>query len=124
MTRVLLVEDDRTVRNVIEMMLATEPDLELVAAVDSAEAAISATAELHPDLVLLDNQLVGSRTGLHAAPDIRAAHPSVLLLLCTALDTGDEQALQAAGVDGYLRKDNLMDLIEHIRALLDQPGSA
>lgn len=124
MIRVLLVEDDAAVRGVIEILLATEPDLELVGSVDNAEEAITVAGALTPDLVLLDNQLMGRLTGLEAAPMLKAVAPGVLILLCTALDLADAASAARPDIDGYLRKDRLLDLVDHARALLAQPGSA
>lgn len=128
MSRVLLVEDDPTVRGVIQILLATEPDLELVGSADTAEEAIALAERLQPDLVLLDNQLAGALTGLDAAPSIKAVSPGVLVLLCTALDLADQAALARPSVDAYLRKDGLHELVEHVQRLLGeqpgQPGSA
>ena len=122
-SRVVLVEDDPTVRSVIEILLSTEPDLELVGSAATAEQGIALVEELAPDLVLLDNQLEGPMTGLQAAPSLKAAAPSVVVLLCTALDLSDA-AIREPAIDGYLRKDNLVDLAESCRALLAQRGSA
>jgi DNA-binding NarL/FixJ family response regulator len=116
--RLVLVEDDPSVRSFVEMVLSTEPDLELVGSVDSAEEAIALVAELLPDLVLLDNQLVGPMTGLQAAPQLKAAAPSVVVLLCTALDLAGA-ADGSGSIDGFLRKDNLVDLVDIVRDLLD-----
>ena len=122
MTRVVLVEDDPTIRSVIEILLSTEPDLELVGTAVTAEAGIDLVRELTPDLVLLDNQLEGAMTGLQAAPSIKDAAPSVVVLLCTALDLKGAAADEPA-IDGYLRKDDLVDLVDVVRELL-QRGSA
>ncbi len=129
MTRVVLVEDDATVRGVVEILLSTEPDLELVGVATSAEEAIGLVGTVEPDLVLLDNQLDGELTGLEAAPALKRAAPSVVVLLCTALDLA-AAASAAPDVDGYLRKDQLVDLVDVVRALLtgrptpSQPGRA
>lgn len=121
--RVVLVEDDPTVRGVIEILLATEPDLELVGTAVTAEEGIRLVGEQLPDLVLLDNQLVGAMTGVQAAPSMKAAAPSVVVLLCTALDLADVAEGEPA-IDGYLRKENLVHLVDKVRSLLPQPGSA
>ena len=119
MTRVLLVEDDATVRAVVEMVLSTEPDLELVGTTATAEEAVELVASLQPDLVLLDNQLEGPLTGLEAAPQMKRKHSSTVVLLCTALDM-EERAAAEPAVDGYLRKERLIDLVDVIRELLDR----
>lgn len=118
----VLIEDDATVRRVVEILLLTEPELELVGVCTSAEQGIELVAALRPDLVLLDNQLEGVLTGLEAAPALKQAAPGVLVLLCTALDLGP-QAEQEAAIDGYLRKERLVDLVEVVHALLaGRPG--
>ncbi|MCU1622621.1 MAG: bacterial regulatory s, luxR family protein [Frankiales bacterium] len=121
-SRVVLVEDDPTVRSVIEILLSTEPDLELVGTALSAPDGIRLVAELVPDVVLLDNQLEGAMTGVQAAPSMKAAAPSVVVLLCTALDFASVAAREPS-IDGYLRKDNLVHLVDHVRGLLAQRGS-
>lgn len=124
--RVVLVEDEATIRTVIEILLSTEPDLELVGTAVTAEDGIDLVRRMEPDLVLLDNQLEGAMTGLQAAPSMKGAAPNVVVLLCTALDLADIATREPA-IDGYLRKDELVDLVEVIRGLLDkrpQPGSA
>jgi DNA-binding NarL/FixJ family response regulator len=119
-SRVLLVEDDAAVRGVIEILLSAEPDLELVGTAVTGEEGIRLVAELSPDLVLLDNQLAGAMTGVQAAPSMKAAAPSVVVLLCTALDLAD-LAYREPALDGYLRKENLVDLVDQVRALLNGP---
>ena len=72
---------------------------------------------LQPDVVLLDNQLEGRLTGLEAAPALKAAHPSVVVLLCTALDA-EQAAMAEPAIDGYLRKERLIDLVEVVQGML------
>lgn len=115
--RVVLVEDDPTIRSVIEILLATEPDLELVGSAASAEEGIELVRREAPDLLLLDNQLEGRLTGVAAAPAFKAAFPGVLVLLCTALDLAGVAA-SADDIDGYLRKDRLAELADVARSLI------
>ena len=122
--RVVLVEDDATVRAVVEILLATEPDLELVGTATTAEEGIELVRATAPDLLLLDNQLEGPLTGVDAAPAFKTAFPGVVVLLCTALDLAGVAA-SAPAIDGYLRKDRLAEVADVARALLAaQPGSA
>lgn len=117
--RVVLVEDEATIRGVIEILLSTEPDLELVAWSETAEGGIELVRLHAPDLVLLDNQLIGAMTGVQAAPSMKGIAPDVVVLLCTALDLSDVAAAEPA-IDGYLRKDDLVDLVDVARALLSR----
>ena len=117
-SRVVLVEDDATICAVIEILLSTEPDLELVGTAMTAEEGIELVRRLAPDLVLLDNQLDGPMTGIQAAPSMKGAAPNVVVLLCTALDLAAVAASEPS-IDGYLRKDDLVDLVDVVRRLLD-----
>lgn len=117
----MLVEDDATVASVIEILLATEPDLELVGTATTAEAGIELVRELLPDLLLLDNQLEGRLTGVEAAPAFKLAFPGVIVLLCTALDLAGVAA-QAPAIDGYLRKERLAEVADVSRELLAAHG--
>lgn len=116
-SRVVLVEDDPTIRAVVEILLGTEPDLELVGSAASAEEGIELVRRFAPDLLLLDNQLEGALTGAAAAPAFKVAFPGVVVLLCTALDLA-EVAAATDDIDGYLRKDQLAELADVVRELL------
>lgn len=115
--RVVLVEDDAAVRGVVDILLGTDPELELVGWAESAEEGLRLARDLRPDLVVLDNQLTGVMTGVDAAPDFKRAVPEVVVLLCTALDLASV-ASRTTGIDGFLRKDRLADLPEVARELL------
>ncbi len=115
--RVVLVEDDPTIRSVVEILIATDPELELVGSAASAEEGVELVRVTAPDLLLLDNQLEGPLTGVAAAPAFKAAFPGVVVLLCTALDlAGIAEA--TVEIDGFLRKDRLAELPDVAKALL------
>lgn len=117
--RVLLVEDDEAVRDGIGVVLAIEPDLELVGTAASAEEALRQVSVLEPDVVLLDNHLEGPTTGVEVAPRLKAAAPALVVLMCTS-DPGDLARGEPA-IDGCLCKDQLAVLPDAVRQLL---GSA
>ena len=118
-SRVVLVEDDAAIRTLVEILLSTEPDFELVGTAVSAEEGIELVRRLEPDLLLLDNQLEGALTGVEAAPAFKAAFAAVVVLLCTALDAA-AQAAASPSIDGFLRKDRIAELPEVARDLLAQ----
>jgi CheY-like chemotaxis protein len=64
MTRLLIVEDQPEIRMLIQMALEFE-DFEIHEAADG-DAALALLPALHPDLVLLDVLMPGSRNGLQA----------------------------------------------------------
>lgn len=100
----IIVDDHPVVREGLRAVLSTEPDISVVAECGSGEEAVSAAAELAPDVVLMDLRLPGL-DGVAATRLITAAGgPAVLVL--TSYDTdGDIARAIAAGAVGYLLKD-------------------
>lgn len=103
-TRLLLVDDHAVVRYGLRMLLASEPDLEIVGEADTAEAAIRAAAELQPDVVLMDIGLPDV-SGIEATRRIRAQEPSPAVVALTIYE--DEEyffMMLEAGASGYVPK--------------------
>ena len=104
--RLLVVDDHPVVRSGIVGMLSGEPDLQVVGqAADGAEA-IALTAELVPDVILMDLRMPGL-DGVEATRriSVRPAAPRVVVL--TTYDTdGDILRAVEAGAIGYLLKDS------------------
>jgi DNA-binding NarL/FixJ family response regulator len=111
--RVLLVEDEPAAREGLSVILDIEPDLTLVGSAASAEEALLLLHELAPDVVLLDNELAGSLTGVQAAPAFTELAPQAVVLLCTVTPEGELEA--HPGVDGYLCKEDLVSLPDVVR---------
>ena len=51
--QILLVDDERLLRTGFSMILRSEPDLAVVGEAADGHEAIAATAELHPDVILM-----------------------------------------------------------------------
>jgi two-component system response regulator DesR len=103
--RVLLAEDQAVIRGALVALLGLEPDLEILAAVESGDAAVAAAAVHRPDVVILDIDMPGTLDGLAAAAEIRARMPSCRTLMLTAYGKpGHLKRALAAQVDGFLLK--------------------
>jgi DNA-binding NarL/FixJ family response regulator len=116
--QILLVDDERLLRTGFSMILRSEPDLAVVGEAADGHEAIAATAELHPDVILMDIRMPGL-DGLEATRRIVASGSSARILVLTTfdLDTYVYAAL-AAGASGFLLKDTPEDqLIGAIRAI-------
>lgn len=108
MIRIVIADDHPVVRAGIAALLELEPDVTIVAAAPSPEAALEAVMSEHPDLVLMDLQF-GAGTpgsGVDATRRIRALADPPPVLILTNYDT-DADILGAveAGASGYLLKD-------------------
>lgn len=106
--KVLLIEDHPEYREVIDLALRTEIDIDLVGQVGSAERALSILQRAEPaqvpDLILLDLNLPGT-TGLCAIPAIRSLVPQTRIIILTqSSKESDVMCAIQRGAYGYLLK--------------------
>jgi DNA-binding NarL/FixJ family response regulator len=123
--RVVVVDDNASVRRSICQILRSQSDIEVVCeAVDGADA-LDKIREHHPDVVLLDITMP-NMNGLEATEVIRQEFPSVQILIVSQHDTrGFQWAALAAGVSGYIIKGNVgKDLVPELRRIQGTRKSA
>jgi DNA-binding NarL/FixJ family response regulator len=103
--RVLVVDDHPLFRAGLSGLLATMPDVEVVAEAVDGDEAVARAVELRPDVVLMDLNLPGT-PGLEATRRIVAAAPECGVLVLTMV--ADEASVVAAlrvGARGYVLKE-------------------
>jgi DNA-binding response OmpR family regulator len=121
--RLLLVEDETTLRGLVSQFLALE-NYEVVAAEDG-QAAVDAYASQGPfDLVLLDLNLP-VLSGVEACRRIKEIHVDQPFLVCSAAILDSHiAALEALGVTDSLGKPyHPLELLSRIRAILTEHGA-
>ncbi len=121
--RVLLVDDDPLVRSGLRLMLRSAPDIDVVGEAADGAAAITAAAELLPDVVLMDIRMPGT-DGVTATAAITAAMTAPRVVALTTFDA-DELVRRAitAGAVGYLVKDTPpAEIINAVRAVAAGQG--
>ena len=103
--RVLVADDHLIIRQGLRLILETSDDLELVGeAADGAEA-VEKSAQLHPDVILMDLRMPGM-DGLSAIERLRDEQPEVRVVILTTFNEDDLMARGLrAGAKGYLLKD-------------------
>ncbi|GAB7191540.1 response regulator transcription factor [Kineococcus sp. NUM-3379] len=122
--RVLLADDQPLVRAGLAMLLAAEPDLEVVGEVSDGRAVLDSLDALRPDVVLMDVRMPGMN-GLEATrlltrdppPDEPDRIVRVIILTTYHVDEAVYEALRA-GASGFVLKDAAPDeLVSAIRAV-------
>lgn len=122
-TRVLLVDDHRIVREGIAAVLALQNDIEVVGEAGSAEEALECIKALQPDLVVLDLQMPGMG-GLRAVEKLKSLRPLSSVLILT-VENSELMVLEAvrAGAAGYLLKDASAEILALSIRVIRQGGT-
>jgi len=116
--RVVIAEDQASVRRETVLLLSMAHDMECVGQASNGDEAVKLALVLHPDVVLMDLHMP-IKSGVVATREITLAQPSTQILVLTTLDD-DETVFEAvrAGAQGFLLKDaGEEELLEAIRAL-------
>ena len=102
MIRVMIVEDQKLVRSLLESYIQNEDGYQLAVSIPgAAEAPILCDTE-DIDLVLMDVQTEHRENGLAAAKKIRKAHPEIKIVVATSLIL---KRAKAAGANSLWYKD-------------------
>jgi DNA-binding NarL/FixJ family response regulator len=117
---VLLVDDQRLMRQGLRVLLELEPGIEVVGEADDGASALEAYAAHPPDVVLMDIRMPGM-DGVEATWRLRERWPQARIIILTTFDD-DEYVFEGlrAGALGYLLKDvsgqELADAIRTVAA--------
>jgi DNA-binding NarL/FixJ family response regulator len=105
--RVVIADDQQLIRTGFRMILAAEPDIEIVGEAATGTEAVSLNRELRPDVMLMDIRMP-ELDGIEATRRILAHNhePKTSVLILTTFDL-DEYVYDAlrAGASGFLLKD-------------------
>jgi len=103
-TKVIIVEDNQTIREGLALLLESSPGLECPAAYESCEDMLAEVESVMPDLILMDIGLPGM-DGIAGIRKVRGILPDVLVLMLTVYEDNEKifDAL-CAGASGYLVK--------------------
>lgn len=118
MITVLICDDAPIVRMGLRMVVASEPDMTVIAEATNGEEAVTAAQQINPDVILLDIQMPGV-DGIEAARRILTGETKTRVLVLTTYDHDDNvYAALRAGASGFLVKDAPPErLLEAIRAI-------
>ncbi|EEF63123.1 response regulator [Pedosphaera parvula] len=113
---VVVVEDDRGLREQLVQILETASDIKCFGAFASAEEALPQILDRNPDVVLMDIKLPGM-SGIQCVAEIKKVTPAMQVIMVTVYEDSERifRALKA-GANGYLVKSSPPEqLLEAIR---------
>ena len=103
--RVVVADDQATVREGLVLLLGLLPDMDVVGAAANGQEAVDLVARHRPDAVLLDLHMP-VLDGVEASRQITRDHPGVaIVVLTTYVDDESVLSALAAGARSYLTKD-------------------
>ena len=115
---ILLVEDHAGFAKALLGMLAQNPNLEIVAVAESAEAALRYLREAKVDLVLVDYSLP-DMSGVMLLENLLSEHPGlVCAMLSGHLYLQHDSRDMELGARGYMIKDNPLGILNGIPRIL------
>jgi DNA-binding NarL/FixJ family response regulator len=115
---VIIADDHQFFRDGVRVLLDTQADMECVGEAATGEEVIRLSAEVQPDVVLMDVQMPGM-SGVEATRQIVRSSPQIRVLVVTMFE--DDHlvfAAMRAGARGYLLKGTRHeDMVRAIRAV-------
>jgi DNA-binding NarL/FixJ family response regulator/multidrug efflux pump subunit AcrA (membrane-fusion protein) len=118
MIRILLVDDQKVIREGLKILLESEKDLQIIGMADNGFTAIEQVEKLKPDLVLIDMEMPGL-DGANATKAITKKFANTKVLMLSSYDR-DEYVTKSlsVGANGYLLKNTTsQEIAEAIRCV-------
>ncbi len=104
MIRLVLVDDQATVRQGLKMRLLLEPDIAVIGEAGSGKEALALVPQLRPDVVLMDIEMPGM-DGITATSALQRIVPqSVTVMLSIHSDKVTRTRAQKAGAKAFVEK--------------------
>ena len=116
--RLLVIDDQRLMRDGLRTLLDLEPDLEVAGEAEDGAAGLAAYEQLRPDVVLMDIRMP-VMDGVEAIRRLMTADPQARVIILTTFDD-DSYVFDGlrAGALGYLLKDvSGSELAEAVRTV-------
>ncbi len=102
--RVLVVEDEFLIQDVVAMTVEDVPGCRVVGAVDRADAALELMSRTSADLAVLDIKLPGAMDGVDLAHELRRRYGTPVVFLSGSGDPATVRRIEAFGPVAFLRK--------------------
>jgi DNA-binding NarL/FixJ family response regulator len=107
--RVVLVEDNDTFRQTLELLFALRDEIEVVASIETGDKAPPIVADVKPDVVLMDYRMPGLN-GAEATRAVLEAYPETSVVCLTAsVSTQEIREVLEAGAIACVTKDQDFD---------------
>jgi DNA-binding NarL/FixJ family response regulator len=116
--RLILADDHTMVREGLQLLLDSQPDMQVVALAGDGSEILTKVRGVQPDCVVMDLAMP-NLNGLEATEKLKAEHPQVKIIALTFLEDANYfRQLVNSGVDGYVLKRSVgTELIHAIQSV-------
>jgi DNA-binding NarL/FixJ family response regulator len=115
---ILIIEDNRLLRDGLNIMISEQRDLKVIAAISDREKSLSKVFTLKPDIVLIDLGL-RSQNSLEIVKSIKKKSPDIKIIVMDLLPVqADILEFVKAGASGFILKDAMVhEFLKTIRSV-------
>ena len=119
MTRVFIVEDHASLREMLAELIERTEGLEWCGQAESGEAALDFLGEAQPELAVIDVSLPGMN-GIELVETLLKQRPRTLCVMLTGhRSSGYADAARAAGAKAYVEKSQVHEFVQILRHVID-----
>jgi two-component system, NarL family, nitrate/nitrite response regulator NarL len=111
MKSVVIVEDDPDIQSLISTIFSMDPRFSVAGLAESAEEALELARTTGPEIIVLDDRLAGSLTGVEAVPQLKEAAPDAKIILFTAHADLQARVVNQPAIDAFLLKTETGELL-------------
>ena len=111
MKAVVIVEDDPDIQSLIETIFSMDPRFSVAGLAESAEAGLELVRSTKPEIIVLDDRLEGSLTGVAAVPQFKEVAPEAKIILFTAHADLQARVVNQPDIDAFLLKTDTGELL-------------
>ena len=111
MKAVVIVEDDPDIQSLIETIFSMDPRFSVAGLAGSAEAGLELVRSTKPEIIVLDDRLEGSLTGVAAVPRFKEVAPEAKIILFTAHADLQARVVNQPDIDAFLLKTDTGELL-------------
>ena len=118
--RILLADDDATIRMLLKRLLEANPDWQICGEARDGIDAVQKVLQDSPDLIIMDLSMP-RMNGLDAGREIAKLQPQLPMLLCTVqqIEEPGVHEICDAGFRGIVTKENGAEVVAGVQALLN-----
>jgi DNA-binding NarL/FixJ family response regulator len=116
--RVMLVDDDKLLREGLQAALVAEPSTEVIGTVSSIEEALALAARTNPNLIITELQIGGRSAVELISALLKAESTARVLVLTSESSEANIRLTMSAGAHAYvMKKDGYSELLAALRVV-------